>query len=351
MQQCRPVSLFKKPTRGNLGNSRLHDSVSQAVRVTVTAPARLHLGFFDLNGGLGRRFGSVGLALSELKTRLTIRKTKTTEVAGPESDRVRRVLDATVALLALDSGHSVKIAEIVPAHSGLGSGTQLALAVAGAIRRLHGRPLDVEGDALRLGRGARSGIGIGLFHHGGLLVDGGRGDEPRPAPIISRLPFPDRWRVLVILDPTRRGLHGAEETSAFAALPRMPEADAARMCRLILMKALPALADHDITNFGAAIKELQMFIGDYFAQAQGGLRFSSPAVAAVLDTLDRAGAYGIGQSSWGPTGFAFAPSPDDALRLATIAREDPSSQSLDIRICRGLNRGAEIVAKSQCVGE
>ncbi len=26
------------------------------------APARLHLGFLDLNGGLGRRFGSLGLA-------------------------------------------------------------------------------------------------------------------------------------------------------------------------------------------------------------------------------------------------------------------------------------------------
>jgi predicted sugar kinase len=26
--------------------------------VTVTVPARLHLGFLDLNGGLGRRFGT-----------------------------------------------------------------------------------------------------------------------------------------------------------------------------------------------------------------------------------------------------------------------------------------------------
>lgn len=329
----------------------MHDSVSQASRVTVTAPARLHLGFFDLNGGLGRRFGSMGLAISELKTSLTVRKAKTTSVSGPESDRVRGFLDATIASLALDGAHDVKISDVVPTHSGLGSGTQLALAVAAALRRLHGRPPDIESDAMRLGRGGRSGVGIGLFHEGGVAVDGGRGSQPRPAPIISRLPFPDHWRVLVILDPTRRGLHGAEEIGAFATLPLMSETDAARMCRLVLMKALPALADQDLTNFGAAIKELQIAVGDYFAQAQGGSRFSSPAVAAVLDALDRAGAHGIGQSSWGPTGFAFAPSPDEALRLASIARQEPGSANLDIRICRGLNHGAEIVAQAQRIGE
>ena len=329
----------------------MHDSVSQASRVTVTAPARLHLGFFDLSGGIGRRFGSMGLAISELKTSLTARKARITTVSGPESDRVRGFLDATVALLALDGAHDVEISEVVHTHSGLGSGTQLALAVATAVRRLHGRPPDIESDAIKLGRGGRSGVGIGLFHHGGLVVDGGRGSQPRPAPIISRLPFPDHWRVLVILDPTRRGLHGAEEIGAFATLPHMSETDAARMCRLILMKALPALAEQDLTNFGGAIKELQMAVGDYFAQAQGGSRFSSPAVAAALDALDRAGAHGIGQSSWGPTGFAFASSPDEASRFTTIARQHPGSGSLDIRICRGLNHGAEIVAQVQRIDE
>ena len=31
--------------------------------VRVSVPARLHVGFVDLNGGLGRRFGSLGIAL------------------------------------------------------------------------------------------------------------------------------------------------------------------------------------------------------------------------------------------------------------------------------------------------
>jgi predicted sugar kinase len=47
--------------------------------------------------------------------------------------------------------------------------------------------------------------------------------------------------------------------------PKFPH-DAARHCRLILMKALPARADHGFANFGAAIKELQVSLG-------GGARF------------------------------------------------------------------------------
>ena len=250
-------------------------------------------------------------------------------------------------VLALDDAHAVNISEVVPAHAGLGSGTQLALAVAAGLRRLYNRPVDVEGDAVQLGRGTRSGIGIGLFARGGLVVDGGRNDQPTPAPIISRLPFPNHWRILVALDPQRQGVHGPNEMTTLAALAPMSDADAAHICRLILMQALPALAEHDLAGFGAAIKELQMRLGDYFAPAQGGSRFTSREVAAVLEALDRAGAFGIGQSSWGPTGFAFAPSPEEADRLAGIARQHPSGRGLDIRVCTGLNYGAEIVAHAR----
>jgi beta-RFAP synthase len=247
-------------------------------------------------------------------------------------------------LLSLRGGHRIRVSEVVPAHAGLGSGTQLALAVATGLRSLHNLPHDVAGDALRLGRGARSGIGIGLFSRGGLVVDGGRGDGERLAPIICRLPVPEDWRILVILDPQRQGIHGPEEGATMAALPNMCAADAARLCRLVLMQALPALADHDLANFGAAIKELQIELGDYFAPAQGGARFMSPDVAAILDILDRAGAFGVGQSSWGPTGFAFAQTPDEAARLAMIAAPQARRRGLDIRVCQALNRGAQIVA-------
>ena len=322
----------------------MDDEVSQPCAVTVTVPARLHLGFLDLNGGLGRRFGGIGLAIGGLGTRLTIERAGKSQASGPDADRVSQHLQKIERLLSLRGGHRIRVSEVVPAHAGLGSGTQLALAVAAGLRSLHNLPHDVAGDALRLGRGARSGIGIGLFSRGGLVVDGGRGDGERLAPIICRLPVPEDWRILVILDPQRQGSHGPEEGATMAALPSMCAADAARLCRMVLMQALPALADHDLANFGAAIKELQIELGDYFAPAQGGARFMSPDVAAILDILDRAGAFGVGQSSWGPTGFAFAQTPDEAARLAMIAAPQARRRGLDIRVCQALNRGAQIVA-------
>ncbi|MGH8511817.1 MAG: hypothetical protein ACREU8_10690, partial [Gammaproteobacteria bacterium] len=45
-----------------------HDGLT----VTVTAPARLHLGFIDMSGDLGRRFGGLGLTLSGIQTRLSV---------------------------------------------------------------------------------------------------------------------------------------------------------------------------------------------------------------------------------------------------------------------------------------
>jgi beta-ribofuranosylaminobenzene 5'-phosphate synthase len=314
-------------------------------KVTVSAPARLHLGFLDLNGGLGRKFGSIGLAIGNPRTRLTIGFARRGEIVGAESERVQSHLDTLQRSLGLEGAYRVEVADAIPAHAGLGSGTQLALALAAGVRRLHGLPLDLRGDAVRLRRGARSGVGVGLFAQGGLVVDGGHGASGGPAPIISRIPLPEHWRVLIVLDPARQGLHGAQEGEAFAALPPMPELAAATLCRLALMKLLPALVERDLPGFGAAVKEMQQLLGDHFAPMQGGSRFTSPHVGDCLEALDRAGAYGVGQSSWGPTGFAFAPSPGEADRLAMTARRYAGSAGLDIRICTGLNEGADISAR------
>src|SRR3546814_14422204 len=56
-------------------------------RVEVSVPARLHLGFVDLNGGLGRRFGSLGIALDTPQTRLTLRRGDRTFAEGPGATR------------------------------------------------------------------------------------------------------------------------------------------------------------------------------------------------------------------------------------------------------------------------
>jgi beta-ribofuranosylaminobenzene 5'-phosphate synthase len=314
--------------------------------VTVAIPARLHLGFLDLNGSLGRRFGSIGLSITGLRTKIALRRAPANRAAGPEHERVLRHVEKMAQRLAVDGGHAAEVLAAVPAHAGLGSGTQFALAVAAGLRRLHGLPLDIQGDALYLGRGARSGAGMGLFHSGGLVVDGGSTKDGLPAPVVSHMRFPEHWRVIVVLDPGRRGIHGAAEIDAFKQLPPFPDSDAGRLCRLVIMRMLPAVVEEDIVSFGSAITEIQSCVGGYFAPAQGGSAFTSPDVEAVLAALAGEGAVGIGQSSWGPTGFAFTASADQADRLAGLARAHPRGQGLDIRVCAGFNHGAEITVES-----
>lgn len=313
-------------------------------RVSVTAPARLHLGLLDLEGGLGRRFGSLGITLDKPYTRIHLSHASETDVVGPDAERARRYLALLADEFRLDAGFRLIVDDAIPAHAGLGSGTQMALAVGAAVARLcdlEDGPRDI---AERLDRGARSGIGLGAFETGGVLLDGGRGKADRPPPIISRTPFPEDWRILLIFDRGREGLHGGDEVEAFAKIPPFPAESAGHLCRLAVMSVLPALAERDVDRFGAAVAEIQRVVGDHFAPAQGG-RFASPDVADVLAWLESEGIAGVGQSSWGPTGFALLASQDDADRLLAAARSRwPQTTQLDFAVCRGANRGAAIEA-------
>jgi beta-ribofuranosylaminobenzene 5'-phosphate synthase len=317
-------------------------------RVTVAVGARLHLGFLDLNGGLGRRFGSLGLALDAPETVLELSSTAVEEASGPQAERALRLARRFAERLGLQPGHRIVMREAIPEHSGLGSGTQLALAVAAGLRALHGLALDAEADARALDRAARSGLGTGLFMQGGLALDGGRGPLDRPAPIIARLRFPEDWHILLVLDPGAKGVHGPHEVSAFRSLPEFPANLAAHLCRLVLMRALPAVVERDLGAFGRAVSEIQRHIGDYFDVAQGG-RFANQSVAAVLDLLAANGVEGLGQSSWGPTGFAFAASRAEARRLQDIATPIAAARGLDLRVVKGRNSGAVISEVAEAI--
>ena len=310
--------------------------------VEVFAPARLHLGFLDLNGDLGRRFGSLGLALDGIGTRLTLSRAREPGIEPPTAERAARLLAALGQRCRSLGPLALALHETVPEHAGLGSGTQLGLALAAALATLAGETVDARRLAMLVERGARSGIGIAAFASGGFLVDGGRGGSEAPAPIVARIEFPAEWRVILIFDDGTRGLSGAAESAAFRDLPPFPAAASAELCRLTLLRLLPGLAEADFAAVAESIGAINARVGDHFAPAQGG-RYASPRVARVLQLLAAAGIAGIGQSSWGPTGFALASSAEAARRLADdLARRFAGESALSFRICAGRNRGAEI---------
>jgi beta-ribofuranosylaminobenzene 5'-phosphate synthase len=311
----------------------------RGVRVTTTA--RLHLGFLDFNGDLGRRFGSIGLAIDAFETCVELHEASCFEILGDERERGARLFHRIAEFLGVDTAKKLVISSAIPPHAGLGSGTQLALAIASAFRRFAGLPLDVRGDARLLDRGARSGVGAALFERGGLVVDAGRGPDTEIPPVVARVNLPRDWRVLLVLDPRIKGAHGEAERRAFADLPHMSADLASEICRRTLMQILPGAAEGDFAAFGDGVSRVQEILGDYFAPVQGGGRFISAAVSKVVDQLVSHGASGIGQSSWGPTGFAFSPDPDHAEFLTRRAGAEHEPE-VEVKICAVRDRGAEI---------
>lgn len=318
-------------------------------QLTLQAPGRLHLGFLDPGGTLGRRFGSLGLVVEGFATELRLRGAAADGLAAgspaaqAELERAASCLHTLRRLTGRDQPLALELLQVLPAHAGLGSGTQLALAVGRAFARWHGLDVGTAQLAAWLGRGLRSGIGIGGFDQGGLLLDGGPGADGGPAPLLSRVALPPAWQIVLVLDERLQGLAGGQERQALAALPPLPQAAAAAICHQVLMRVLPGAASEDFEPFAAGVTTVQQLLGEHFAPAQGGQRYTSADVGRVIEWIGAATIAGTGQSSWGPTGFALLPSRDEAESVVAAAHAagvvDPA---LSIRIVRGRNRGAQI---------
>lgn len=312
-------------------------------RVKVEAPARLHMGFLDLHGGLGRRFGSIGLCLQEIVTELSAVSAPVVSAQGPSAELARHDTEKLLAEMGMSGGVKITVSRAIPEHSGLGSGTQMAMAVGAAVNRLFGLDLPPRELSLLLHRGRRSGIGIGTFCVGGFIVDGGHSDESGIPPILCQSPVPDTWRFLLVLDTAHHGLYGHGEVEAFQHLPPMDEGVSDHICRRVLMQALPGIREGDCHAFGEAVTAIQELNGAYFSTSQGGGQFSSAVVAELVGYLQSQGAAGVGQSSWGPTGFAIYPNETAAHQALRQARELLAGDSgLELKLCRARNHPATV---------
>ncbi len=332
-------------------------SVAQALlteshlAVRLCAPGRLHLGFLDPGGSLGRRFGSLGLVIDGFETEIELGASSADRVsacsvdARAEVERSAAHLNTLQRRTGLREPLHLKLVRVLPAHSGFGSGTQLALAIGRAFAQWHGLDVSTPELARWLARGLRSGIGIAGFDQGGLLLDGGPGSDGSSAPVLSRIALPAAWRVVVVQDGTHQGLSGANERQAIASLAPLPQAVAADICHQVLMRVLPSAASAEFAPFAAGITRIQQALGDHFAPAQGGGAFTSAAVGRLIGWMGSAEPLcARGQSSWGPTGFAIFPSQARAQAVLDAARAaNIVDASVTVRIVSGRNSGATVI--------
>src|SRR6185369_9528121 len=124
----------------------------------------------------GRQFGGVGLMVAEPALKLRAMAFDTDEVHGPDElhPRIVGVIDSyrkKCTRELIPPACHIAIEQAPSSHVGLGSGTQLSLAVSRALAELAGEPeVPAVELARRVGRGLRSAIGIHGFEHGGFLV-------------------------------------------------------------------------------------------------------------------------------------------------------------------------------------
>ena len=250
-------------------------------------------------------------------------------------------------------------------HAGLGSGTQLGLAVAAGMRQLF-RPTATQAgpegvirfdtnDAVELaravGRGRRSCVGVYGFSGGGLIIEGGRhvpanrgrdDDATRAfSPVLARVQLPAAWRCVVFGMRDAVGLHGDAEKQAFASLPAVPREISAELSRIAVMELWPAAVEGQFTEFSDALLRYGLLAGKPFEQASSCLPHAS-AMADLIETLQTWAVRGCAQSSWGPTVMACCESVEAADSLVERFATTELARHYDTLIARFDSQGAEL---------
>jgi beta-RFAP synthase len=354
--------------------------------IVITTGARLHFGFFAHRplaesmiartsavsagglleqanyGGVGLMIDSPGFVLAALRSdrdRIVCpaRTTSRDPSSSPSADSTSQFdrIGSRVAHLVGQYRHScpsarqppgcaIEIRRIIPRHSGLGSGTQLAMAVAQVLALLSA---DGQADATtlaqRVARGKRSAIGIHGFARGGFLVDAGKRSTDDIGRLVARADAPGDWRFLLVTpaDSSGTGLSGQEEVDALERLPEMPLALTERLCRLALLEMLPALGESDIERFGEAMFEFGRSVGEYFRPVQGDA-YADPCMADLVHWLRRQGVRGVAQTSWGPTIAVCCGDAERAKSLQDQILADGRWKHCQTLIASPLNTGAAI---------
>jgi beta-RFAP synthase len=315
-----------------------------AAAVRVRTGSRLHFGLIDPCGLSGRRFGGAGVMVEEPGLEVEAAPAAELTAAGPLAERALEIAKRFASAAELPPRAHVKVVRAPREHVGLGTGTQLALAVAAALDRVSSGSQPARGAvelAALAGRGQRSAIGVHGFAEGGFIADAGLGPADSIAPVLARAAVPEAWRVVIVVPRGAQGLHGDAERTFFATL-KGPSAQAVdRLSSLVRLGMLPALTNRDLRAFGGALWEFGLLAGAPFQAAQGG-EFARGAATALVEAVRELGVRGVGQSSWGPAVFAVVADGDEAHHVLGRLELRAATNDADVTVAQVRNRGAEI---------
>lgn len=291
--------------------------------------ARLHFGLLDVRPP----FGGAGIMIVDPATEVIASRADRFDPGNIQPDRIT----AIARRWAGDHGDrwpsvAVSVPRCSPSHCGLGSGTQLCLAVAEAIDRATGGQPRNDQIQHWAGRGLRSAVGSIGYRTGGLVVEDAANGGWHEV-----VALPEPWRI-ALLTPRVAGdpIAGSVEKSLFKRLPMIAPATRNQLRQRLIGDMLPAARVGNFKTFAAAVSDYNRRSGELFAAAQGGPY--SPAATATIDRLKRLGVQHFGQSSWGPGVFAWFP---DELSAGQFAGRWDGAE-IDCQITRVVPVNADV---------
>jgi beta-RFAP synthase len=284
----------------------------------ITAPSRLHFGFFATPHEKSRAWGGIGLMVDQpsvvIETYARDNRSGDGMILANTVDpgirpRLAHLIELIGQAFHIDRASIplVHVLSLPPAHMGLGLGTQLTLAVAEGIRRIAGGEVDWSDEsarraflhdaAIQLGRGRRSAIGIHGYINGGLVVDAGKLPQEQVGTKIMTLPPPPV--ALLVTPPLPPGPHGETEETSIARDVSIRPAISQELSDMLVREIAPSAVVGETQKFGLGLSRFNYLVGQSFAAVQGG-PYASPLLESIVRYLaDRQ--VGASQSSWGPT--------------------------------------------------
>ncbi len=312
----------------------------------IETPSRLHITLIDLNGSIGRIDGGVGLTIGEPNLILKAETTEdgievlfeedglSNELMDEYREKIENSAEKIKEYLKISTGFKFILKKTYPAHSGLGSGTQISLAVGKIILKLHNQDMGAVKIARIVGRGGTSGIGVRAFDHGGFIIDGGHKIEEKPdflpssastaspAPLLTRYHFPKEWKVILAIPNVPAGASGPEEVNIFQKYCPIPLNEVQRLSHILLMKMMPAVVEGDLESFGSSVNQIQE---TGFKKIE--LELQDPVIDEIIENMRSEGAAGVGMSSFGPTVYAVTDNNVKGIsRAACNAMKDVSGK-------------------------
>ncbi len=302
----------------------------------IIAGSRIHLGFYNIQNQT-TMFGSIGLYLENPSTIV--------ETGTHTNDPFVLDIRNRVCKEEINEINDPVIKSHPPRHVGLGSTTQLSLAIAKYYSLECGKNYSIEKLAELTNRGEISGIGVHGFKKGGFLIDGGKPIRKKHhvPTLVTRLSFPSEWRIIIAIPVGKKGYSESEERRIFDEGITTSKDIEKELKHTLLSKIIPGIITKNIIVFGEGVIRIQELIGKVFSPYQEGI-YSTTETSKLIEILKQSGATGTGQSSWGPLAYGFVhykQLKDTIEKIEKIIYKE--NLKTDIIVTKARNKGYQII--------